>query len=177
MSSYYSIENRAGVGADSTGIADVGSTQGPYRLGTIVRAADKDTTNLGVGEFVYLKASATTVVGSVVTYNPTLGTAAPVATTSERAGAPVAIAMGAAASGQYFWGQIGGVALVAKGVVDFPTASPVYRSGTTAGYITVTAASGNQIEGALTANSASVSSLTSTILVQINRPHLQGQGT
>ena len=177
MATYFSIENRAGVGFNSTGIADVSSTQGPYTLGTIVRAKDSATTALGVGEFVYLLYTTATVEGSVVTFNQATGSAAPVATTTERSGAPVAIAMAAAAAGQYGWAQIGGVAKVAKGVVDFPTASPIFRSGVTAGYVTVTAASGNQILGAMTANSASVASTTSTILVQINRPHLQGQIT
>lgn len=175
MSTYFSIENRAGVGANSTGFAEVSSTAGPYTLGTIIRAKDKDTTALGVGEFVYLLYTSATVEGSVVTYNQATGSAAPVATTSERQGSPVAVAMAVAAAGQYGWAQIGGVAKVAKGVVDFPTASPIYRSGVSAGFVTVTAASGNQILGAMTANAASVGSLTSTILVQINRPHLQGQ--
>ena len=176
MSNYFSIENRAGVGY-GTGFADVSSTQGPYTLGTIVRGKDGATTNLGVGEFIYLLCTSATVVGSLVTYDQAQGLAAPVSTTTERSGRPVAVAMAAAAAGQYFWGQIGGVAVMAKGVVDFPTASPIYRSGTTAGYITVTAASGNQVLGAVTANSASVSSTTSLINVQIDRPHLQGQIT
>jgi hypothetical protein len=177
MSSYFSIENRAGVGFNGSGFAEVSSTQGPYPLGTIIRAKDSATTALGMGEFIYLLCTSATVVGSLVTYDQAQGLAAPASTTTERSGRPVAVAMAAAAAGQYFWGQIDGVAVVAKGVVDFPTASPIYRSGTTAGYITVTAASGNQIEGAVTANAASVSSTTSTILVQINRPSLQGQGT
>lgn len=177
MSNYFSIENRAGVGYGGTGFADVSSTQGPYTLGTVLRAKDTATTALGMGEFIYLLYTTTTVLGSLITYNQATGSAAPVSTTTERSGAPVAVTMAVGAAGQYGWAQIEGVAVMAKGVVDFPVSSPIYRSGVTAGYITVTAASGNQILGAMTANAASVASTTSLINVQINRPHLQGQIT
>jgi hypothetical protein len=180
MSNYISTESRLGVGFNATNISEVGSTQGPYSVGTRIRARDTVTggsANLGNGEFIYLLGNATEVEGSIVTFNETLGTTALVTTTAERSGAPVAVAMAAKAAGQYGWYQLQGTAKLAKGVVDFPTNSPVYRSGTTAGYVTVTAASGNQIEGMITANSASVGSLTSTILANIAFPHLQGQGT
>lgn len=174
MSSYFSIENRAGVGYDSTGIADVSSTQGPYRLGTIIRAADSSTESLGVGEFIYLKGNVTEILGSLVTYNPTVGTTTLIPTSNKNLGYPVAVSMAAKAAGQHGWYQISGVARMAKDVNDFGTAAKIYASTATAGYATASATSGAQILGAITANSASVSSTTSTILVTINRPHLQG---
>lgn len=180
MSNFISTESRLGVGFNATGFYDVGSTQGPYQIGARLRARDTVTGgsgNLGSGEFIYLLGNATEVEGSIVTYNETLGTTTLVTTSTERSGAPVAVAMAAKAAGQYGWYQIQGTAKLAKGVVDFPTNSPIYRSGVTAGYVTVTAASGNQILGATTANSASVGSLTSTILANIQFPHLQGQIT
>lgn len=177
MSNYFSTENRAGVGY-GFGIADATASQGPYNLGAIIRAQDGEaSSNLGVGEFIYLKSNAVETIGSLVTYNQQSGTTTLVATTAERAGAPVAVSMATkAASGLYGFYQIAGVAQMAKGVVDFGLASPVYRSGTTAGYVTSASASGNQIEGAVTANTASVASTTSLIYVQIDRPQLQGQG-
>lgn len=166
---YFFTENRVGLGSPT----DTSSTQA-YVLGTVAKGQD---TTLGGGEFLYLAGAANTVQGSVVTFNPTLGTTTLVPTTSERQGSPVAVAMSACTAGLYGWYQVEGVATVAKGVVDFPTNSPVYTSKVTAGYVTVTAASGNQIAGALTANSASVSSTTSTIYVTLDRPHLQTQIT
>lgn len=166
---FYFTENRAGLGAPT----DTSSTQ-LYPLGTIARGQDS---TLGVGEFIYLAGVINTTVGSVVTFNPTLGTTTLVPTTSQFQGSPVAVAMAANGAGLYGWYQFEGVAQLAKGAVDFPTNSPVYMSTVTAGYVTVTASSGNQLLGALTANSASVSSTTSLIYVTIDRPHLQGKIT
>ncbi len=155
---------------------DISSTQN-HALGTIVKAQDANTGSGGQGamELIYLQGVANTIQGSVVQYNSRDGVTILVPTTSKNTGAPVAVAMVANnTTGSYAWYQIQGVALVAKGVVDFPTNSPVYMSTATAGYVTVTASSGNQLLGARTANSASVSSTTSTIYIEIDRPHLQG---
>src|SRR5690606_10196909 len=127
---YYFIENRIGLGSPY----DVGSTQ-LYPLGTLAQGQDS---TLGNGEFVYLAGQTNTVLGSVVTFNPTAGVTTLVPTTSEGQGSPVAVAMAAAStSGTYGWYQVEGVATVAKGVVDFPPNSPVYMSKVTAGYVTV----------------------------------------
>ena len=45
------------------------STTRNSALGKIIRAVDKDTTNYGTGEFIYLKGVASTAVGSIVTYS------------------------------------------------------------------------------------------------------------
>ena len=75
-------------------------------LGTIITAEDKDlSTDYGVGEFIYLKGVASTVVGSVVVYNSddhstTLASA--------NAVGPIATAMSACVSGNFGWFQIQG---------------------------------------------------------------------
>jgi hypothetical protein len=77
-------------------------------LGTIIKAIDKDTTNYGVGEFIYLKGVASTVLGSAVVYN-----ADDFSTTLASANAvgPVAFAMVATVANEYGWYQIGGKAV------------------------------------------------------------------
>lgn len=167
---YYFIENRVGLGSPT----DIGSTQ-LYDLGTIAQGRDSV---LGNGEFIYLAGASSTIPGSVATFRTNSGTTTLVPTTSESQGSPVAVAMAACnTTGTYGWYQIEGTALVAKGVVDFATNAPVYMSKVTAGYVTSAAGSFNQLLGALTANSASVSSTTSTIYITLNRPHLQGKST
>lgn len=167
---YYFIENRIGLGSPT----DIGSTQ-LYPLGTIAQGQDS---SLGNGEFIYLAGASGTVTGSVVTFRPNLGLTVPVPTTSEQQGSPVAVAMAACNTADtYGWYQFEGTALVAKGAVDFATNNRVFMSAVTAGYVTSASGSYNMLLGALTANSASVSSTTSTIYITLNRPHLQGEAT
>src|ERR1700742_2706009 len=112
MSNYFSTDNRAGVGY-GFGIADATASQGPYALGTIVRAQDGEaSSNLGVGEFIYLKNGvAETTAGVLVNYNPAAGTTTLVTTSQKNTGQPVAVSMAAkTSSGMYGWYQIGGVA-------------------------------------------------------------------
>ena len=52
----------------------------------------------------------------------------------------------------------------------------VYQSATT-GRIMPTAASGKQLLGARSANLATIAATVSTVIVSINRPHMQGQTT
>lgn len=152
-------------------IADTSTTQ-QHPLGTIVRAVDS---TYGEGEFIYLLGVASTVVGSVVTYNATTYQTALSANTANFA-APVAVAMSANVASQYGWYQISGNAVVKKTAVAVSPQVKVYQSGTT-GRIMPTSASGKQILGAKSANLASVTSTTSTVVVTINRPFMQGQIT
>jgi hypothetical protein len=140
-----------------------------HDLGTIVRA--KDSTQ-GVGEFIYLLGVASTVVGSVVTYDATTWQTALLANTANQA-RPVAVAMSANVASEYGWYQIGGLAVVKKTAIKVSPQVAVYISGTT-GRIMSTAASGKQLLGARSANLTTVASATSTVVVLINRPHLQG---
>lgn len=152
-------------------IADTSTTQ-MVPLGTIVRAVDP---TYGEGEFIYLLGVANTVTGSVVryyatTYQTTLITAVAVQV------APVAVAMSANVAAQYGWYQIEGLAVVKKTAVAVSPQVALYISGT-AGRLKVIASAGLQIVGARSANLASVTSTTSTVIVLINRPHCQGQIT
>jgi hypothetical protein len=148
------------------------STTQNHPLGTIIRAKD-DT--YGEGEFIYLLGVASTVVGSLVEYNATTYQTALSANTAAKVG-PVAVAMSANVATQYGWYQVGGLAVIKKTAVAVAPGVAVYQSGTT-GRVMPTSASGKQILGARTANLASVTSTTSTVVVAINRPGKQGQIT
>lgn len=148
---------------------DETSTTKKHELGTIVRA--KHAT-YGAAEFIYLVGVASTVVGSVVIYNDASWVTTLATNTGEQ-GAPVAIAMSANVADQYGWYQIDGLAVVKKTAVAVSPKVPVYLSGT-AGRVKVIASEGKAIVGSRTANAASVTTTTSTVIVSINRPSLQG---
>lgn len=139
-------------------------------LGTIVQAVDP---TYGVGEFIYLLGKSSTVVGSVVTYSPSTYQTTLVPNTANLA-QPVAVAMSANITGQYGYYQISGVAVVKKTAVAVSPNVAMHISAT-AGRLMPTAASGKQILGARSANVASVTSTTSTVLVSLSRPHAQGR--
>jgi hypothetical protein len=84
--------------------------------------------------------------------------------------------MSANTAGLFGWYQIGGLAVIKKTAVATSAQVAVYQSATT-GQIMATAASGKQILGARSANLATVTSITSTVIVSINRPHKQGAVT
>lgn len=157
-------------------VLTVSSTQN-HAMATEVGFYDTNSGSAGqgAGTLIYLQGAANTIQGSVVTYNSREGsTTLLTATTGKNTGFPLAVAMAAINSvGSWGWYQTSGCALVAKDATDFPTANSVYLSAT-AGKISVTAASGNQVQNAITANSISVASTTTTIYVNINRPSAQG---
>ena len=143
-------------------------------LGTIVRGWDP---TYGEGEFIYLLGVASTVVGSVVKYNTTTyQTALLSVANGKNKGLPVAVAMSANVASQYGWYQIGGNAVIKKTTVAVSPGVPIFISATD-GRIKVLASAGQQILGAQTANLATVVTTTSTVVVNINRPHTQGQIT
>ena len=72
----------------------------PVVLGSIVRAIDP---TFGEGEFILLLGVASTVVGSVVTYNATTYQTALTVNTGNQA-VPVAVAMAATVAGHLGWG-------------------------------------------------------------------------
>lgn len=149
-------------------IAETSTTQ-YHPLGTEVRA--KDST-YGAGTFVYLLGAANTVVGSLVLYNATTWQTVLADNTKYQA-APLAVAMSANVEGQYGWYQIVGAAVVKKTAVKFTAQVPAYLSAT-AGRVKSTASVGTQILGARSANLATVTSTTSTVVLMINRPFAQG---
>lgn len=145
----------------------------PNALGKVVRAINA---TYGVGEFILLKSAASTLVGSLVRYNATTWQATLNPNTANLAG-PVAVAMAASSAGSEFvWHQIGGLAVVKKTAVAVAPGVAVYQSAT-AGRIMPTSASGKQLLGAKSANLASVTSTTSTVVVLLDRPHMQGAVT
>lgn len=147
------------------------STTQLHPLGTVI--CENDPT-YGEGEFIYLLGVASTVVGSLVSYNATTYQTALSANTVNLAG-PVAVAMSANVATEYGWYQIGGLAVIKKTAVAVSPQVAIYQSATT-GRVMATAASGKQLLGARAANLTSVTSTTSTVVVSINRPHKQGAG-
>lgn len=93
---------------------DQTDTSAKVPVGTVRSAVDPD---YGPGEFIYLSGVASTVVGSVVTFNPDDFSTALAAA---NAVGPVAVSMSANGASQYGWYQIygKGVAKVLTGFVD-----------------------------------------------------------
>ena len=96
---------------------DASSSTQKVALGHIIRAKDWASTAYGVGEFIYLKGVASTVVGSVVHYN-----ADDFSTTLAVADGkgPIAVAMSACVANEFGWYQIQGkgAAKVKAGFAD-----------------------------------------------------------
>jgi len=176
---YSFTENRAGllqIANTDSGVTMANGSSAiptpPATLGMVCRAFDP---TYGEGEFILLVGVANTVVGSLVTYNATTYQTTLSANTANQA-TPVAVAMSACTAGLFGWYQIGGLAVVKKTAVAVNAQVPVYQSATV-GRVMPTAASGKQVLGARSANLATVASTVSTVVVSINRPHLQGQTT
>ena len=157
-----------------TGVTNVNASSvsptPPMTLGQVVRAFDP---TLGEGEVILLVGVASTVVGSLVTYNATTFQTALSPNTAGFA-APVAVAMSANLAGTFGWYQIGGQATIKKTAVAVSPQVSVFQSAT-AGRIFATATTGRQIVNAKSANLATIASGTSTVIVMIDRPHMQGQ--
>lgn len=105
---------------------DETSTTARVPLGTIVRAIDTATTDYGVGEFIYMLGVASTVVGSVVTYDAGGFTTA---LASANAVGGVAVAMSANVASQYGWYQISGRGVV-KGLASLAADKLCYLTST-----------------------------------------------
>ena len=163
----YTITAPANAGFQPIAVTD--TTQN-HALGTEVSAIDP---TYGEGRFIYLKGIASTVVGSMVTYNQVTGVTALSPNTANLT-TPFAVAMSANVANQYGWYQIRGAAVIKKTAVIVNPGVKVYQSATT-GRIMSTTASGKQIQNAISANAATVASATSTVVVQINCPGGQGQ--
>lgn len=148
------------------------STTANHSLGKIVQA--KDST-LGNGEFIYLLGAANTVAGLLVRYNATTYQTTLLAATAVQ-DCPVAVAMSANVASSYGWYQIQGLATILKTAVAFTPTVAMYISGT-AGRVKAVASAGLQITKARSANLATVTTTTSTVIALIDRPGLQSQIT
>lgn len=162
----YAVSNLAGAQAVATT-----STDQKHALGTIVRATDP---TYGEGEFIYLLGVASTVVGSVVTFD-----AATYQTVLCAVGGniprPIAVAMSANVASQYGWYQISGVAVMAK------TCTVSLAAGAAVGVLTTGliagTGSGKEIQGAAVAAVASATAGRTTVKVMVARPTKQGRVT
>jgi hypothetical protein len=138
-----------------------------------------DTTN-GYGKFIFLKVPVSTTVTVGLLYqwdkNYTIAVV-PVAGTSKNTAVPVAAAINTVSSNssavQYTWFQIQGQAVVLKTAVAAAPSVPVYISAT-AGRIKFVSSTGQAILGARTANTTTVTSTTSSVLVYLNQSSLPG---
>ncbi len=143
-----------------------------HAIGTIVSAVDPV---YGLGEFIYLLGVASTVIGSVVTYNGnTSGTPTgqtTLAPATANLAQPLAVAMSANVANQYGWYQIEGNAVVATNGTLAAGPAPVYLAGS--GQLTSTAAAGRQVLGAVNVTATGTPAANQAV-VEINRPHAQG---
>lgn len=163
---YAPVEQRAIAQA----LADTSTTQ-KMPLGTIIRAQDP---TYGEGEFIYLLGVASTVVGSVVTWDAltyqtvlaAAGTALPRA---------VSFSMSANVAAQYGWYQISGKAIASKAATICCVALAGVAVKTT-GLISKTGSLA-ELQGALCAATASAKTGVITVLLAIDRPHFQGRIT
>jgi predicted RecA/RadA family phage recombinase len=151
------------VGADFTKVDDTPQ----FTPGVITRGADNV---LGAGEFIYLKGIASTVVGSLVTYDGAHVTAlAPVGNNVSR---NVAVAMAAIVANKYGWYQISGLATVAKTSAVSIAAGAAWAIKTI-GKPSATA-SGKEVLGAV---AVTVTATNPTGTFYINRPKQQGRAS
>lgn len=164
---YVPTENRIGI----TSFTNLDTTTA-VPFGTIIRGADS-ASGKGGGEFIYLPGVASTVVGSLVTYN-TVAKTTTLAPNTANLGAPLAVAMAACTAALFGWYQIAGVAVVKKTAVKVNPNVKVFLSGTT-GRLFPTATTGKQILNAISVNTTTIASATSTLNVLIQRPFAQGQ--
>lgn len=149
------------------------STTAKVPLGTIVNANDG---TYGAGEFIYLLGVASTIAGSVVTYNgnttgtPTWQTT--LAPSTAGLAQPLAVAMSANVAAQYGWYQIAGNAVCATNGTLAAGPAAVYLAGS--GQLTSTQANGKQVANAVNVT-ATGTPAASQAVVEIDRPFAQGQ--
>ena len=165
------VESRVG----AQPIANTSATLN-HPLGTILRAKDVGANLYGEGEFIYLQGVTSTAVGLMMSYNATTYQTTILPNTANL-GVSVAIAMSAnALKTTYGWYQIGGLATIKKTAVQVLPQVKIFQSAT-AGRVMPTSASSLEIVGAKSANLTTVTSTTSTIVVLLNRPAMQGNIT
>ena len=148
--------------------ADISTTKN-HALGTVCTAVDP---TYGGGEFIYLQGIGSTVAGSIVTFDAATFLTA-LAPATANVSAPVAIAMSANVASSYGWYQIAGNAVAAKnGTVSLAARQAVGVQ--TAGVLN-SSITGQNVDGAVV--QAAATTATTSVVVTINRPHMQGRGT
>lgn len=146
-------------------------------LGTQIKCVDP---TYGEGQAVYLKIPTSTAIaaGLIVYADASLqAVSLPAVSTSKKTGRSVYVALAAvssnATSAQYAWFLKKGITAVLKTAIQVTLDQPLYISAT-AGRFYLTASAGAQIIGARTVNTTTIATTTSTVLVQIDTPKVQG---
>jgi hypothetical protein len=135
----------------------------------------KDLTNGYFGKFKLLYGVASTVVGSLVSYDSATGLTT-LSPTAGNSALPLAVAMSAnTATTSLGWYQITGPATIKKTAVQVLPNVKIFLSAT-AGRIKVLASAGMQILGARTSNTVTVTSTTSTVRVTLGAGGIVQQG-
>lgn len=145
------------------------------RPGTRRRLQD---TTFGAIDAIFLPTLASVTSGSIVTFRQSASgvyTTAMLPNTANLAQS-VAVSLHTGAANNYGWFAVSGTVKVKKTAVKVNPNVALYVSATT-GRLMSTAASGKQVLGLRSSNSATVASATSTVTVTMNMPHMQGQTT
>jgi hypothetical protein len=150
------------------------STTQRHPAGKIVAGHDADGTE-GGAEFIYLKGVGSTIVGSIVNYN-TLAFQTALGYIGENRASAMAIAMSANVANQWGWYQISGVAIAAKASTVCLVAGFAVGVGSTSG-LAIATLSGQELQGAVVAVTASAAAGRTTVKLMVNRPHNQGRVT
>lgn len=147
----------------------------PAVLGTVARAFDP---TYGEGEFICLLGVASTAVGSLVTYNATTYQTA-LCPSSANLAQPVAVAMSANLATTFGWYQISGSAVVLKQTNHQIAGNLAVGISSSVGKIVASssAGAGKEIENARKSAAGTVASATTTCVIIIDRPHMQGRIT
>jgi hypothetical protein len=160
------------IGHEAIQPINVTETVKKHALGTIFTARDDSAASPGTaGEFIYLSGVASTVIGTLVTYDPYLGTTTLAPATGGIG--PVAVAMSANVAGQFGFYQIGGVAAIRAPNAMTPGAQ-VFMLAATPGSVDDAQVNGEQVVGAVVSTTTGTPS-TGLAYVTISRPFLQGQ--
>lgn len=155
---------------DMAGVQPLTETRTDQRhiLGFKVRGYDQI---YGYGEFLYMKGVASTVVGSLVTYDNTLATTTLAPATGGIG--PVAVAMSANVASQFGWYQIRGAAAVKSPNTMVPGAE-VFMLAATPGSVDDAQVNGEQVVNAKVSTTTGTPS-SGLGVIEIQYPFLQGQ--
>lgn len=147
----------------------------PAVLGTVVRAFDP---SFGEGEFICLLGVAGTAIGALVTYDSQTYQTALCPSTANLA-RPVAVAMSANLATTFGWYQISGSATVLKQTNHQIAANLAVGVSSSAGKIVASssAGAGKEIEGARKTTTGTAASASTTCVIVIDRPQMQGRTT
>ena len=147
----------------------------PATLGQTVRAYDP---TYGEGEFILLLGVASTAIGSLVIYDSATYQTTLCPSTANLA-RPVAVAMAATGATSFGWYQISGSAVVLKQTNHQIAANLAVGISSSVAKIVASssAGAGKEIQGARKTTTGTASSASTTCVIVINRPHLQGRIT